>query len=175
MSIYWELFKVFFNVSCFTLGGGLAMLPLIEDAVVEKRKWVTKEEFLDVFGISVSMPGVMILNVATNVGYKVKNIGGAIVAGLGTILPPFLSIVLVGWFFIYIKDNPVAHKIFAGIRPAVIALLVYTIWKLFRSVKFKTMTLLFSIFITLAVVGLSVPSGYLIFFAVLIGMGYAFL
>lgn len=142
MKQYLELFRVFCKVSLFTLGGGLAMLPFVEREVTEKRRWLSKDEFLDVFGMSQSMPGVMILNVATTVGYKIARTKGAVAAAAGTVLAPFISILLVAWFFIGVKDSPVAVKIFSGIRPAVMALITVPAITLSRAAKIRGAALL---------------------------------
>jgi len=105
--------------------------------VTEKRQWLSKDEFLDVFGMSQSMPGVMILNVATTVGYKIARTRGAMAAAAGTVFAPFISILLVAWFFIGIKDSPVTVKIFSGIRPAVMALVTVPVITLSRAAKIR--------------------------------------
>ena len=88
--MYFEMFKAFFKVGAFTIGGGYAMLPFIQDEVVEKNGWLTTEEFLDVLAIAEVTPGPVAVNTSTYVGYKLKGIKGAIVCTLGTILPSFL-------------------------------------------------------------------------------------
>lgn len=150
-----DLFFIFCRVSLFTLGGGLAMLPLIEKEITEGRKWLDKEEFLDVVGISQSMPGVMILNVATTVGYKIAGVKGAIWAAFGTVVPPFLSIVCVAWFFLKIKDSSVVTKIFAGIRPAVIALVAIPVVNLSKAAGINRVTFLIPIIVVLLLVVLN--------------------
>lgn len=97
--LYGQLFFVFSRISSVTFGGGLAMLAWVEKEVVVRRHWVSKEEFLDLFGISQSMPGVMIMNMATAVGYKVAGKRGALVAQVATALPPFVAMLAVAVFF----------------------------------------------------------------------------
>ena len=125
------------------------MLPLVEREITEGRKWLDKEEFLDVVGISQSMPGVMILNVATTVGYKIAGIKGAIWASLGAVVPPFLSIVCVAWFFLKIKDAPLVTRIFSGIRPAVIALIAIPVVNLSKAAKINRATFIVPIIVIL--------------------------
>lgn len=131
------------------------MLPLVEKEVTEKRQWVDKEEFLDVVGISQSMPGVMILNVATTIGYKIAGVKGAICASFGAVVPPFLSIVCVAWFFLKIKDNPVVTRIFSGIRPAVIALIAIPVVNLAQAAKINRVTFVIPVIVILLLVVLN--------------------
>jgi chromate transporter len=162
-----DLFLIFCRASLFTLGGGLAMLPLIEREISEKRNWVEKEELLDIFGIAQSMPGVIILNVATCVGYKIAGILGAISAAVATVIPPFATIVCVAVFFLQIKDNPIVEKIFAGIRPAVIALIAIPVVNLSRAANINRITFIIPLSVIAAVVFLRLHPAYV----VLIGIG----
>jgi chromate transporter len=168
MRKYLELFLVFCEVSLFTLGGGLAMLPLVEKEVTGKRQWLSKEEFLDIIGISQSMPGVMILNVATTVGYKVSGARGALAASLGTVVPPFASIIFIAWFFINIKDSPVVSKIFAGIRPAVMALVMIPVITLSRAAKIQGAVVAIPVAVVLAIGLLRINPAYVILSGLLV-------
>jgi chromate transporter len=168
-----ELFFLFFRVSLFTLGGGLAMLPLVEREITENKKWLDKEEFLDIVGISQSMPGVMILNVATTVGYKISRLMGSVFACLGAILPPFISIVFVGWFFIKIKDSPIVERIFSGVRPAVIALVAIPVINLSRAAKINMKTFFIPLGVILAMLLFDIHPVSVIVIAILVNMFYS--
>ncbi len=135
-----ELFSAFSKISAFTLGGGLAMIPLMEREVVERKGWVGGEEFLDLVGIAQSMPGAMAINLSTCVGYKVAGIRGAISASLGAILPPFLSIVLAASLILAVKENPLVERAFQGIRPAVVALIAISVLRLSRAAGISSRT-----------------------------------
>lgn len=132
-NIYWESFKTFFKIGMFTIGGGYAMIPIIEAEVVDKHHWVSKEEFLDLIAISQSCPGVFAINISIFIGYKLKKIPGAIATALGTALPSFLIILAIAIFFHQFEDNPVVAAIFRGIRPAVVALIAVPTFNLARS------------------------------------------
>ena len=136
-SSLWEglggLFLTFFRIGLFTLGGGYAMIPIIEAEVVDKHKWVTKEEFLDLIAIAQSCPGVFAANISIFIGYRLKKIPGAIITCLGTCLPSFLIILLIAMFFHRFQDNPVVASIFRGIRPAVVALIAVPTFNLAKS------------------------------------------
>jgi len=149
------------------------MLPLIEREITETKKWIDKEEFLDIVGISQSMPGVMILNVATTVGYKISGLSGAVFACLGAILPPFISIVLAGWFFIKAKDSLAVKKIFSGVRPAVIALIAIAAFNLSKAAKINKLTFFVLSSVILAIVLLNVNPLYVILSAIAINIFYA--
>src|SRR5574344_2946232 len=122
-NFYKDSFKTFFKIGAFTLGGGYAMIPLIEAEVVDKKKWVSKDEFVDMIAIAQSCPGVFAINISVFIGYKLKNIKGAICTAVGTALPSFLIILLIAMFFRQFEDNPVVAAMFRGIRPAVVALI----------------------------------------------------
>ncbi len=123
MNIYWESFKTFFKIGLFTLGGGYAMIPLIEEEVVNRHKWGSKDEMLDLIAIAQSCPGVFAVNIAIFIGYKLKKTRGALATTMGTALPSFLIILAIAMFFSQFKDNKVVAALFRGIRPAVVALI----------------------------------------------------
>ncbi|GHV50165.1 chromate transporter [Bacteroidia bacterium] len=120
--MYLTLFLTFLRIGTFTIGGGYAMLPLIEREMVS-RKWMSREEFLDVFAVSQSMPGIFAVNISIFLGYKLKKIPGSFACALGTILPSFLIILCIALFFTQIQGHPVVERIFKGLRPAVVALI----------------------------------------------------
>ena len=128
-----ELFRTFFNIGLFTLGGGYAMIPLIETEVVDKHHWVSKEELLDLIAIAQGCPGVFAINISIFIGYKLKKTSGAVVTALGTALPSFLIILAIAVFFHRFEDNPVVAAIFRGIRPAVVALIAVPTFNLAKN------------------------------------------
>lgn len=141
MNQYWELFKIFFRIGAFTIGGGYAMVPLIEDEIVAKRKWIKPEDFLDLLAIAQSSPGILAVNIAIFVGYRLKGMKGSLVTSLGAILPSFLMILAIALFFQQFKDNVYVEKIFKGIRPAVVALIAAPTFKLGKSAKINRYTI----------------------------------
>lgn len=130
---YSILFRTFFKIGMVTFGGGYAMIPMIEADVVDKYKWVDKEQFLDLIAIAQSCPGVFAINISTFIGYKLKKIPGAIFCALGAALPSFLIILLIAMFFHQFQDNKIVAAAFAGIRPAVVALIAVPTFKLAKS------------------------------------------
>ena len=99
MNIYLESFGIFFKIGAFTIGGGYAMVPLIENEIVTKRKWIAQDDFIDLLAISQSAPGILAVNISIFIGYKLRGIRGSIVTALGTILPSFIIILAIALFF----------------------------------------------------------------------------
>ena len=134
-NFYLEAFKTFVKIGAFTLGGGYAMIPLIEAEVVEKRGWVSKDEFVDMLAIAQSCPGVFAINISVFIGYKMRKTAGALCTALGTALPSFLIILAIAMFFHQFEDNPVVAAMFRGIRPAVVALIAVPTIKMAKTAK----------------------------------------
>ena len=118
----WNLFCVFAKVGAFTIGGGYAMIPIIQREM-SSRGWIPDEELPDIVALSQSAPGVMAVNISIFAGYRLRGIKGSIAATLGSILPSFLIILAIAVFFSAFKDNPWVERAFKGIRPVVIALI----------------------------------------------------
>lgn len=133
--IYRSLFTTFFKIGAFTLGGGYAMIPIIESEVVEKNKWVSKDDFLDLLAIAQSCPGVFAANIATFIGYKVKGEKGALCTTLGAVLPSFIIILLIAMVFRQFMQIHWIAAMFNGIRPAVVALIAVPTFNLAKSAK----------------------------------------
>jgi len=123
----WELFKVFAQIGVLTFGGGYAMLPMIQEEIVDKRGWATDEEILDYYAIGQSTPGIISVNTATFIGYKRKGILGAIVATLGIVFPSIVIITVIAIFFDQFEHYQIVQHAFAGIRVAVAALILNAI------------------------------------------------
>ena len=123
MNFYLNAFGTFFKIGLFTIGGGYAMVPLIEEEVIHKKKWLTQEEFIDLLAVSQSVPGVFAVNFSIFIGYKLRKFPGALALALGAILPSFLIILAIALFFHQFKEYEAVENIFKGIRPAVVALI----------------------------------------------------
>lgn len=121
-----QLFLSFLKIGAFTFGGGWAMISIIEKEVVTTRRWIDKEEFLNLLAVAQSLPGILAVNISVAVGDKIAGMKGSVCAALGTILPSFLIILAIAIFLTpeAINQNPVLSAIFKGIRPAVVALIV---------------------------------------------------
>lgn len=141
MNLYFQLFIIFFKIGAFTIGGGYAMIPLIQNEIVTKRKWIAQEEFVDLLAIAQSSPGVFAVNISIFIGYKLKGVKGSFVTTLGSILPSFTIILLIAIFFQAFKDNIYVEKVFKGIRPAVVALIAAPTIAMAKSAKINKYTI----------------------------------
>ena len=118
----WQIFGVFAKIGAFTIGGGYAMIPLIQ-AELGRRGWISEEELPDIVAISQSAPGVMAVNISIFAGHRLRGVKGSVAATLGSILPSFVIILAIAMFFTAFKDNPWVERAFKGIRPVVISLI----------------------------------------------------
>lgn len=164
-NIYWNTFSTFFKIGMFTLGGGYAMIPIIEEEVVNKHQWVSKEDMLDLIAIAQSCPGVFAINISIFIGYKLRKTRGALVTALGTALPSFLIILAIAIFFHQFEDNKVVAAMFRGIRPAVVALIAVPTFNLAKSAHLNRYTLWIPIVSALAIWLLGVSPIWIIILA----------
>lgn len=124
MKILVDIFLTFAKIGAFSFGGGLAMLPMIEEEIVHTHHWLTVQEFIDVVAISEMTPGPIAVNAATFVGYKVAGVPGAIAGSIGVAIVSFMLITLLAKYFMKIKDAKETQAVFKGIRPAVLGLIL---------------------------------------------------
>ena len=117
------LFRSFFKIGLFTFGGGYAMIPLIEAEIIDRRKWLARDEFLELLTLAQSAPGPIAINTSVFIGYKVRGIRGAAASALGAVMPSFLTILTIAVFFAEVRHNAVVDAAFKGMRPAVVALI----------------------------------------------------
>ena len=117
-----RIFMIFAKIGAFTIGGGYAMIPLIQNEMV-RRGWLDEKEFPDLIALSQTAPGILAVNISIFVGYKLRGTKGSVVATLGSIVPSFLIILVIAMAFTGYQDNPVVMRIFKGIRPVVVALI----------------------------------------------------
>lgn len=130
-----ELFLSFFKIGAFTIGGGYAMIPLMETEIVDRRGWLDRETFLDVMAVSQALPGIFAVNMATQVGYRQRGVIGSVAAVTGNILVPVLIILALALFFRQMRGNAVVEAIFKGIRPAVVALIAVPVFNMAKTAK----------------------------------------
>jgi chromate transporter len=128
-----QLFVSFFKVGIMTFGGGYAMLPMLQREVVEKHAWVTEEDVLDCYAIGQCTPGVIAVNTATFVGYRVHGVSGGCISTLGIVTPSLLIISIIALVLRNFADYAVVQHAFAGIRVAVVVLVLFAVAKLFKS------------------------------------------
>ena len=152
-NIFLQLFVAFFKIGAFTFGGGWAMISIIEKEIVEKKHWVTKEEFLDLLAVAQSIPGILAVNMAVAVGDKIRGRRGAVISALGTIIPSFAMILFIAIFLTpdIIKSNETLNNIFRGIRPAVVALIIAPVISSARAAKIGWKTVAIPIVVALLI------------------------
>lgn len=128
----WNLFCVFAKVGAFTIGGGYAMLPLIEEEMT-KRGWISAEDIQDIIVLAQSAPGILAVNMAIYTGHKIRGLKGSIVSSVGAVLPSLVIILLIAMFFTEFKENDIVRRIFQGVRPAAVALILVPAVRMARS------------------------------------------
>ena len=133
-NMYLQLFWSFFKLGLFTIGGGMAMIPLIQGIVVDQKKWMTEEEAVDCIAVSQALPGVIAINMATYIGQRKKGIGGALAATIGVILPSYLIIILIVLLLHGIGDNPYVSGALVGIKAAATGLIAFSAYKVGKQV-----------------------------------------
>lgn len=153
MKNLWELMIIFFKVGLFTFGGGYAMFPLLKDEIVTRKKWATEEDLLDYYSIGQCTPGIIAINVSTFIGYKVAGKTGAIFATTAMVIPSIIIISLIASVLDMYMNNQYLSHAFAGIRIAVIALILNTVFDMWKR-------------------GISGKIGYSIFFGAMILIFY---
>src|SRR5690606_690145 len=126
-STLWSLFVTFFKMGLFTFGGGYVMLSVMQKELVEKRDWISKEDMLDLVGISQSTPGPFSVNAATYIGYKLHKFWGSVAATLGVVVPSFIVIILVSLFLEAFQTNEIIHNLLKGINSGV-SVLIFKAW-----------------------------------------------
>lgn len=121
------------KIGAFTLGGGYAMIPIMEREFVDKNRWMDKQEFMDIMVVAQTTPGIFAIDMASHIGYKMKGVWGGIVGAVGIALPSIIAILIIAMFFQQFKDNYWVGKFFAGVRPAVVALIAAPCFKMAKT------------------------------------------
>lgn len=169
-----QLFLTFLKIGAFTFGGGYAMIPIIQKEVVDKKKWLTEEDILDVVAIAESTPGPIAINAATFVGYKVAGFFGALCSTLGVVLPSFLIILLVSVFYKKFSQAQVVKNAFWGIRIAVLALILNALLALHKQSPKKLFTYVIAFLAFVAVVFFKLNIILIIVLAAIAGLVYEY-
>lgn len=128
------LFLIFLKIGGFTFGGGYAMIPIIQREIVEKKKWITDDDILEIIAIAESTPGPIAINSATFVGYRVGGYLGAMLATLGVVLPPFCIIFAISFVLRQFSELKAVKYAFWGIRAGVLALICKALWSMYKKV-----------------------------------------
>ena len=146
-----EIFILFFKIGAFTIGGGYAMLSLIEDEIVNKKKWLGKEEFVDGMAIAQSTPGVLAVNISLITGYKIAGFSGMIVGMLGAVLPSFFIVLFLSQILLAYGNHPLVVAVFNGIKPAITALILVSVYRIGKSANINRYNFIIPIIIAILI------------------------
>lgn len=158
---YLTLFKETFYISAFTIGGGYVILPLLEKKFVDELKWIDQEEMVDLIAIAQTLPGVMAINAVMMIGKKLFGYKGALVATLGTLIPPIVSLLIISYFYEMIKHNQDIQVILRGMQAAIAAIIIKVAIVIFKNtIKSKAIlnttlfviALILSLFLNISVI-----------------------
>ncbi len=163
--MYLDLVSTFFRIGLFTIGGGYAMIPLIQQKVVDEKRWVSEEELVDLMAVAQSCPGIFAINISIFIGYKRCGVCGAVLSALGTALPSFIIILLIALCLPKFRDYTVVERMFRGIRPAVVALIAAPVFKMARTAKVNRRTVWIPVVAALLIWLLRVNPIYIILLA----------
>ena len=169
-----ELFVVFFKLGAFTIGGGIAMLPLLQNTLIEEKKWFSKEEFMDIVAVCQSLPGVVAINMATYVGFKKKGLIGSIVSTFGVTIPSFVMILIIAKFITSLGDNSVLMGAMAGLRAAALGMVVVAVIQLMPAAIKNKWALLAAVAAFVLIAVLRVNTAYVILLFALLGIAVTF-
>ena len=146
------------------------MIPLIEKNVVERNRWLSKEEFGDLLAVAQSAPGVFAVNMSIFIGYKLRKLRGAVAAAFGCVVPSVIIILLIAMFFNGFRENEVVNNVFKGLRPAVVALIAAPVFSLAKSERIGWTNVWIPILSALFIVAVGLSPVYIIMLAVVGGI-----
>lgn len=168
-----ETFLTFLKIGLFTIGGGIAMIPLLKEQVVNKKKWFTDEEIINIISICQSVPGVVAVNLATYVGFKKHGFLGSLIATIAVVIPSFIIIIIIAFFFPYLSNNIHFEGAMAALRAASFGLIIVTIYNMGIGILngiFPVIIFIISIFI-IKIIKISIAKTIIIFF--ILGLIYS--
>ena len=146
-----EIFILFFKIGAFTIGGGYAMLSLIEDEIVNKKKWLDHEEFLDGMAIAQSTPGVLAVNISLITGYKIAGFLGMFAGMLGAVLPSFFIVLFLSQILLTYGNHPLVVAVFNGVKPAITALILISVYRIGKSANINRYNFILPIIVAILI------------------------
>lgn len=170
-----EFFLTCNKIGAFTLGGGYAMIPIMEREFVDKHQWMDRQEFMDIMVVAQTTPGIFAIDMASHIGYKLRGVWGGIVGALGIALPSIIAIMVIAMFFQNFKDNEYVAKFFRGVRPAVVALIAAPCFKMAKTANITWRTAWIPVACAALIWLLGVSPIYIIIAAGLAGYFYGML
>ena len=169
------LFWVFFSISAVALGGGLTMLPIMSREFVEKRNWMTDNDMVDTVAVMQSMPGIISINMAVLIGYRISGVLGAVVSVLGVVCPPTIIILAIAMFMKTLSGSKTLDHIFLGVRAAVSAMILLSAIKMGKQIIKGKVAAAIAIAGFFAMVVFNVNAILLVIVSALIGLAIAYL
>lgn len=170
MEILIKLYFVFLKIGTFSFGGGYAMLPFMQREIVENNYWISMSQFSDIIGISQMTPGPVAINSATFVGYKVGGVSGSIVATLGVITTSFILVTIINKILDKFKESITVKAMLAGMRPILIALIIYAFIDLAKESYVDFKSIIITIIIGIILVSKKVHPILVIVIAAILGL-----
>lgn len=165
-----ELFLVFFKLGAFTIGGGIAMIPLLQNAMINDKKWFTKDEFVDVVAVCQSLPGIIAINMATFVGYRRKGVIGSLVATIGVTLPSFVLILIIAKSIATLEDNAILLGAMAALRAAALGMVLAAIIQLAPTAIKNKWALIAAVLSFVLIAVLNINTAYVILLFIILGI-----
>lgn len=169
MKNLFDLFWTFFRIGGLTFGGGYAILPIIQKELVEQKGWATNEDIIDYYAVGQCTPGVIAVNTATFIGYRLKGITGAIIATFGVVTPSLIIITAIASFLESFSSFTIVQNAFSGIRVAVVALIITTIIKLWKSSVKDWMGIIIAVFAFISTSLFNLSPIYVVVSAAIVG------
>ena len=173
--LYLQLFWTYLKIGTFTIGGGYVMLSMIEREIVDRRGWISQEEFLNMIALAQAAPGLIAVNSAIFIGWRIGGWRGVIATVLGAVLPSFFIILAIAMVFQDYKDLPAVESIFKGIRPAVVALIAAPLVRMAKSAKITWATAIIPIAGALLIWLGGLSPVWIILVTVVAALGYTYL
>jgi len=170
LKIVFELFLIFFYVAIFTVGGGIAMVPVLERIMVEKKKYLSDKEFTEIFSIAQILPGSLMINMATFTGYKIAKFLGALFCCIAITIPPLTIITLIAIFYGKFIEFTLVKKLMLGILAGVVGEVSGITLNMFRKTKFNTFKIFLLLFSFLLMFVLRVNPIYIVIIGALLGI-----
>ena len=173
--LYLQLFWTYLKIGTFTIGGGYVMLSMIEREIVERRRWIEQDEFLNMIALAQAAPGLIAVNSAIFIGWRIGGWRGVIATVLGAVLPSFLIILAIAMLFQDYKDYPAVEAVFKGIRPATVALIAAPLCKMAKNAKISWGTAIIPVAGSLLIWLAGLSPVWVILVTVITTLGYTYL
>ena len=170
-----ELFRIFFKIGVTTIGGGYAMIPMMEHEIVKSTGWLTQEEFLDILAVAQATPGIFAVDMAGHIGHKLGGLRGALIASIANVLPSFVIILILATFFQQFKELTLVQNAFRAIRPVVVALIAAPVFAMARSASLSRYTIWIPVLAAILIYFFDVSPVYIILIAGGAGWLYGYL